>query len=131
MLSGRTVIRVRCCRMWIRNHIVARWLATIIVGLVVLSAQSWASHVHWSADDQQSVAGQMAEQVADDASNAGAAGQSDVGQNDHCGHAGTHLVGLHQEPVGHLVGCSAVADATTRAGYQSVDHEPPVEPPIA
>jgi len=117
--------------MWIRNHTAARWLATMLVCLVALSAQSWASHLHWSADDQQPVAGQTSGQVADNTDSTGTAGQADVGQNDHCGHAGTHHIGLHQEAADCPTGGAAIADATGRDGYQSIDHQPPVEPPIA
>lgn len=116
--------------MWIRNHVAARCLATMLVCLIVLSAQSWASHVHWSADAQQSVAGQMAGQVADEANSEGASGQSEAAQNDHCSHAGAHLVGLHKGPVDHLIGCAEMAHMTSRASYQSIDLEPSVDPPI-
>ena len=109
--------------MRIRNPDVQRFVAAVLIALIAMSSQAWASHVDWPANR-----GDASTHIdtADDGSTA-----ANADHTDHCSHASAHLVGLQGDAVGICL--ESVASHTTiiRSRYHSPTYAPLIDPPIA
>lgn len=116
--------------MLIRNPWLQRLVAALLVALVAVSAQAWASHVDWPAT-------QAGEHVHVDVSALDEVQQSpdknrsvEADHSDHCCHAAAHLVGLRSHAQGMNLKGQMQPRGNYSSRYASIAHPPLMIPPI-
>ena len=114
--------------MIVRNGRFQQLIAVLLVTLVAVSAQAWASHVDWPAPQ----AGDHAHVDVSALDGADAhIDSAETTHSDHCSHGAAHLLGLrsHAEDVDFAGSVPHRAECGDR--YTSLAHPPLTDPPIA
>lgn len=116
--------------MLVRDIRLQQLIAALLVALVAMSAQAWASHVDWPTTRNGEHA--HVDISAFDVNTTTAVAQgADSGHSDHCCHAAAHLVGLRSRAEGVAFQAAAAQRIDHRSLYTSVAHAPLIDPPIA
>lgn len=103
-----------------------RPLAAVLVCLMALSAQAWASHIDWPLAN-----GGQGHAAAAALDGAEIAGSAHADHTEHCCHAGAHLIGLHGRHAHLASTVPATHIDAPQSRYRSITHPPLIDPPIA
>ncbi|MES1930175.1 hypothetical protein SADO_13008 [Salinisphaera dokdonensis CL-ES53] len=116
--------------MLVRNGRLQRLIAVLLVTLVAVSAQAWASHVDWPTN-QSGEHAHVDISAFDDSATLTDLESADTAHSDHCCHAAAHLVGLRSHADGVDFRMATPHRAERRNRYTSLAHPPLIDPPIA
>lgn len=116
--------------MFTRNRRLQRLVAALLVALVAVSAQAWASHVDWPAMPAGGEHAHVDVSALDGAQPVDDSRAAQTNQSDHCPHGAAHLVGLrsHAETMDLEIPHQHRGEHRNR--YESIAHPPLIVPPI-
>lgn len=116
--------------MLVRNPSLQRLIAVVLVTLVALSAQAWASHIDGPMSHGNDRA-HVDPAALDDGPAFDAQGPAQADSGDHCSHGAAHLTGMNSDgtPVAFEANTQRLDDCTQR--YTNPAYWPLTEPPIA
>lgn len=101
----------------------------LLVALMAVSAQAWASHVDWPAMQASGYA-HVDISALDDAQSVDDGRTVETDHSDHCCHGAAHLVGLRSHTHGMDLDARAPQRGPHRNRYESIAHPPLIFPPI-
>jgi|AntDeeMetagen681_2_1112603.scaffolds.fasta_scaffold15725_1 hypothetical protein len=116
--------------MFTRNRRLQRLVAALLVALVAVSAQAWASHVDWPAMPAGGEHAHVDVSALDGAQSVDDSRAAQTNQSDHCPHGAAHLVGLRSHAESMDLDGQAQHRGEHRNRYESITHPPLMIPPI-
>lgn len=113
-----------------RTSNVQRLVTIVLIALVAMSSQAWASHVDWPAMQTDGAHAHVDISALDDAQSVDDSRSAQPDHSDHCGHSAAHLTGLRSHAADMDFEIRTRHARGHRSRYETIAHPPLIFPPI-